>query len=99
MTEREKSVLIRSIKIIKKYLNPTRVILFGSRAKRISTKSADFDIAVDTKKNIKLHRKVMDNLVENAGLYKIDLVYLSDVDKNFRDIIFSTGNIIYEKRN
>lgn len=100
MTEREEEVLNMVIEIIKKYLVPTKIILFGSRAKNKSKTSTDFDIAVDKEmKNLTLHRKIMEEIEKIAGLYKIDLIYLNSVDKDFKEIILKTGKIAYERRN
>ncbi|UCD15197.1 MAG: nucleotidyltransferase domain-containing protein, partial [Candidatus Omnitrophota bacterium] len=98
-TKREDEILEGIIDILKTYLKPSRVILFGSRAKGKGNKSCDFDIAVDCKKpEISIQRKINDAIEKISGLYKIDIVYLQSVEDKFKDIILKTGKEIYERR-
>ena len=95
---REKEILNGIVEILKKYLDPERIILFGSRTKENFYKNADFDIAVDNKKvDIRKTRKIMEAIEEVAGLYSCDLVFLGSVEKDFRNIILNTGKVIYER--
>jgi len=99
VSEREKEILNSIIEILKNHLNPDRIILFGSRAKNIFNQNADFDIAIDYEKvDIRKHRKIMEDIEKAAGLFKIDIVYLKNVDEEFKKIILNTGKIIYESR-
>ena len=96
---REKEVLNGIVEILKKYLDPDRIILFGSRTKENFYKNADFDIAVGNKKiDIRKRREIMEAIEEVAGLYSCDLVFLGSVEKAFRNIILKTGRVIYERR-
>ena len=47
MTPRENQVLQTALAILKKEINPPRVILFGSRAEGRPAPGSDFDLAVD----------------------------------------------------
>ncbi len=98
MTKRETEILNKIKNILNKYLKPNILILFGSRARQEYSGNADFDIALDSQKvDIRLQRKIMEDIEEVAGLYKVDIVYLNSTDKVFRDIILKTGRIIYER--
>jgi predicted nucleotidyltransferase len=53
---------------------------------------------VDNKKvDIRKRRKIMEAIEEVAGLYSYDLVFLGSVEKDFRNIILNTGEVIYER--
>jgi len=43
----EKRIIDEIVKVLLSYLQPKRIILFGSRAKQRAEKYADFDIAVE----------------------------------------------------
>ena len=99
-TERENEILREVVKILKTELKPSRIILFGSRAKGKSRKSSDFDLAVDRKRpSFNLERKIEERIEAMSGLYGVDVVYLNSVDKDFREIVLETGKVVYEKRN
>ncbi|MDP2365177.1 MAG: nucleotidyltransferase domain-containing protein [Ignavibacteria bacterium] len=77
---------------------PTRIILFGSRANNRDLNYSDYDIAIDLDKTtLRQKRKVLEQIDEISGLHKIDLVYLNEVEEAFRKIILKTGKIIYER--
>ncbi len=98
-TERESRILSGIVEIIKKNINPDKIILFGSRAKNKFFRNSDFDIAIDKKNiNIKDYRLIMGQIKKIIGLYKIDLVFLKSVDKTFKKFVLKTGKIIYERR-
>ena len=40
--------------------------------------------------------RVKEKLNELAGLHSIDIVFIKEVDKGFRDIILQTGKVVYE---
>jgi hypothetical protein len=42
-------------------------------------------------------RKILESVNECAGLYRIDHVYLPEVDPHFRAMILQTGRVIYEE--
>lgn len=96
---REQEILESVTKILIKRLNPKKIILFGSRAKGNNYKNADFDFAVDKKRvSANEQREIMEEIEEVAGLYKVDVVYLSSVDREFKNIVLKTGKVIYERR-
>ena len=86
------------INILVDELDPDRLILFGSRGKGKSFPNSDYDIAVDAKK-IKFREKriLNDKLEDILGLNKLDLVFLNEVEKKFKEIILKTGKVIYER--
>ena len=99
MSVREQGILNSIITVIRRELNPAKIILFGSRAKGNFSKNADFDIAVDRERiDITRHREIMEQIDEIRGLYKVDIVYLKSVDEDFMDIILKTGKTIYARR-
>jgi len=86
------------IKAIKKYLFPERIILFGSRAKNMNRIASDFDIAVECEEvDITTERKIKEEIDRFIGLHSVDLVFINRLDKEFQNIIFKTGKVIYEK--
>lgn len=96
---REKEIIEGVIKILQKYLNVSRVIFFGSRAKAINETCADFDFAVDcARPDISVQRKINEEIENVSGLYKVDVVYLNSADKEFQKIVLKTGRVVYEKR-
>ncbi|MDI6735200.1 MAG: nucleotidyltransferase domain-containing protein [bacterium] len=98
MNNRENEILRETIDVLKEGLNPSRIILFGSRAKGNNDKNADFDFAVDCKRpKISVQRKISEEIEKISGLYKVDIVYMLSVDEEFRKIILKTGEVIYER--
>lgn len=98
MNDREMEILKNIIQVISTNLKPERIYLFGSRAEGNYSKGSDFDIAVDSEKPTKeVRRKINEELEENSGLYSIDVLYLSNIEDAFKEIILSTGKVIYEK--
>ncbi len=100
MSDREAEILKGAIRALKSYLNPSKIILFGSRAKRINRDHSDFDFAVDCKKpQISVQREINKDIEKISGLYKVDVVYMLSIEEEFKNIILKTGKIIYERRN
>ena len=100
MNPREKEILDQAVEVLKNRLHPSKIFLFGSRAKHQSQKGSDFDLAVDSPKpELRIQRQIREAIEEFSGLYKVDVVYLDHVDQEFREIILKTGKVIYEKRN
>lgn len=98
LLQRESEILTGIIDILKQYLNPYKIILFGSRASRSYSRNADFDIAVDKERvDLRLQRKIKERIDKVSGLYKVDIVFFNSVDQKFKDIIIKTGRIIYER--
>lgn len=100
LTKRELEVLDKVLLILRKKLKPKRIILFGSRVKDNPPKHTDFDLALDCRTPSLLEKAKLDEQIDEvSGLYKVDLVFLDEVDKEFREIILTTGKVVYEKRN
>ncbi len=98
MTIRETRVLETAIRILQKELNPSRIFLFGSRARGRQTPGSDFDLAVDSPKPPSEHAmEIKEAVNESVGLYKVDIVYLPSVDPDLRLWILNTGKVVYEK--
>ena len=98
MNQRENEILKRIIEVLKKHLNPDRVILFGSRTKPEFSRNSDFDLAVDKERvDIRLQRKIKEDIEEVSGLYKVDIIFLNSVDQAFKEIVLKTGKMVYEK--
>ena len=80
-------------------MSPSRILLFGSRAKGTYFKGSDFDIAVDGRRpDAGLEMKISEAMEAMSGFYKVDVVYLEDVDKEFKEIILETGKVLYDKK-
>lgn len=97
-SEREKQILQSVVYLLKEDLHPEKIILFGSRAKGNNRKHSDFDFAVETNKpDGRIKRNLFERIEKISGLYKVDIVFLNDVDSTFRDIILSNGKVLYAK--
>ncbi|MFT5206304.1 MAG: putative nucleotidyltransferase [Candidatus Omnitrophota bacterium] len=91
---RHNQIINAVIDLLIKEINPNRIILFGSRAKGNAHEGSDFDFAISGTEPKGFNKDSMDAL---RGLYQIDLVYLDDIDSDFRQIILNTGKIIYDR--
>lgn len=99
ISPREDEVLRTALKILKNRLDPGRIILFGSRAEGRQSPSSDFDLAVDVARPaLGRSSQIRDEVNDAIGLYKADIVYLPDVDPEFRGLILSTGKVVYERQ-
>ncbi len=98
MTEREQEILNHTIAILKEHIDPQTVYLFGSRSKDTHRTGSDFDIAVTgTKPHFDIQKNLEDDLENVIGLYQMDIIYLDDVEEDFRKLVLSQGKVIYEK--
>ncbi len=96
---REQVIINEVVKILVKYISPDVIYLFGSRAKRETIGNPDFDFAVDAKRpEVRTERLILDEIEDIAGLYSVDVVYLQSVDKKFREIVYETGKVVYDRR-
>ena len=94
----EKLVIDEIVKVLVSYLKPERIILFGSRAKGRGSEYADFDIAVEgVDMDIRTERTVKEILDEKMRICTVDLINLDRVDREFRDIVYKTGKVLYER--
>ena len=99
MTPRKSQVLATTLTILRKELNPEKVILFGSRAEGRHAPGSDFDLAVDVSRpDCGRAAEIEEAVNESIGLYKADIVYLPDVDADFRNLVLKTGRIVYERK-
>ena len=79
-------------------LQPKKIILFGSRGKGKAFFNSDYDIAIDSVEvSLRQKRMLKEKIDEIIGLHKIDLVFLKEVDMEFKKIIQNSGKIIYER--
>lgn len=100
MSPRENEVFTKVLNVLKDELEPSRIILFGSRAKGTDYYGSDFDFAVDIKKPENLSEMNLEEKIDAvSGLYEVDVVYLPEVESRFRDIVLKTGKVVYERRN
>jgi predicted nucleotidyltransferase len=89
--------LIKIIETLVNEINPRKLVLFGSRGKGNTSFNSDYDIAVDSEIiSISEKRKLKEKIDEIIGLYNIDIIFLKEVDPDFKNIILKTGRIIYE---
>ncbi|MBI2091468.1 MAG: helix-turn-helix domain-containing protein [Deltaproteobacteria bacterium] len=99
LSHREKEILSATLKLLTAMFSPVKIYLFGSRAKSGGVSNADFDIAVDSPlPSAGLRLKIKEEIESISGLYSVDIVYLSNVDDGFKEIITKTGVVVYEKR-
>lgn len=99
-SKREELIMAEALGIIKRYINPGKIILFGSRVKGNNSQGSDFDFAVDSvKPQLKIRRKIFEEIDKKCGLYNIDVVYLKSVDEDFKNLILKQGKVVYERRN
>ena len=94
----EEHLIAKTKEVLIKRLQPSKIFLFGSRAKKTHSKNSDFDFAVDCKKpDLRLQRQVQEQIEEFSGLFSVDIVYFSSIDEHFKKIIYKSGTIIYER--
>ncbi len=94
----EKAVIDEVVRIVRDWLEPDRIFLFGSRAKGLSDKYSDFDIAIEgANMDIRTERKIKELLDDKLRAYIVEIINLDRVDPDFKEIILKTGRIIYER--
>ena len=98
MNPRENEVLQTTLAILKRELNQRRIILFGSRAEGRHVTASDFDLAVDAARpGGGRASEIREAVNDSIGLYKVDIVYLPDIDPDFRNLVLNTGKVVYER--
>lgn len=98
MGSRQEKIIEETILILKRFLNPSKIIIFGSRAKEKDKKCSDFDFALSCPKPcLSVERKINEAIEKVSGLYKVDIVYLDSIDDEFKKIILKTGKVVYER--
>lgn len=94
---KDTEILNKVIKIISRHIPQARIILFGSRAKGTNKPVSDFDIAVDTERiPVKTKFALLGEIEQLNTLKMVDVVFLNEVDPDFKEIILKTGKIIYD---
>ena len=98
------SIPYNDIEIINKILSDNieygKVYAFGSRYKCTNRKFSDLDLAID------LNRKMSINEIENLKydfeesdlIYRVDIIDYNNISEEFRRIIDSGSEIIYNSR-
>jgi len=95
-TEEEMLTVIKNILL--EWLEPERILLFGSRATGNHTQHSDFDIAVEgAKATFRELRKTKEQLDHDLGIYSCDLIELEKTSEDFRALIKQQGTPIYER--
>ena len=74
-----------------------RVILFGSRARGDHRYNSDIDLAVDLDLSFREKRQLKEVIDELSGLYSVDLVFLGEVEEDFKRRILEEGRVLYEE--
>jgi len=87
-----------ALQLIANELNPKKIILFGSRARKDHRPNSDFDFCVvealnDAHKRSEVRLSIED---EAISLYKIDLLFYEELNKEYIDNIKREGVLIYE---
>lgn len=83
-----------------KTVRPTKIWLFGSRARGDALEKSDFDLAFEfPKRNEKNWVRFCLEIEDNPPtLHRYDLVDLCRVDKKLKAAVLKEGIILYEKR-
>jgi Nucleotidyltransferase domain. len=70
-----------------------------SRAKGENKPYSDIDLAVELKQNVdfRLKRKIKELIEDISGIYSVDIIYLNECSENFKNIVYETGKVLYEK--
>lgn len=96
--QKERELIDSIINIIKGFLHPRKIILFGSRAVGKGKRYADFDIAVEgVEMGIRKERLLKDALDERLGVFTVDLINIDKVDLEFKKLVLDKGKVIYEQ--
>ena len=91
-------VLTDIVTLIRDFLHPRRIIIFGSRVSGRGREYSDFDIAVEgAEMNIRNERLLKDALDDKLGIITVDLINLDKVDSKFKQLVLQTGRVIYEQ--
>ena len=83
------------IGVIIRYMEPSRIIIFGSRARGDYKKTSDIDIAIDCKDDVGFPSEILDEDIPT--LLKFNVVQFRKVNKELRKEIIKEGIVIYEK--
>ncbi len=79
-------------------VKPTRIWLYGSRARGDARENSDFDLAFEITDNSQWSEFVTDVNDNPPSLHKYDLVNLDLSDQSLKEAINKEGLVIYECR-
>ena len=82
------------INVIVRQVHPSRILLYGSRARGHQTLTSDVDIAVDCGEDDFLIQSIDEEI---RTLLKIDIVNFRKVNKQLQHEILLDGIVLYEK--
>ena len=88
-------LLDQIIAVLRKYLDPNRIIIYGSRVRGDHRDRSDIDIAVDHPRIKRIFREEIEE--EILTLLRIDIVNLDEVGEALRREINEEGVVIYGK--
>jgi predicted nucleotidyltransferase len=71
-----------------------KIILFGSRARGDYKKNSDIDIAISGNFNYREKRELKELVDFLAGIYSVDLIFLDNVEEDFKRQILKEGKIL-----
>ncbi len=89
-----------TVEVIKKFLPDAVVIVYGSRAKGNFRPNSDLDVAILTDGEVPapLMAQIREKLEELPTLVSFDLVDLSSVSEDFKNVVLKEGRIVYDGR-
>ena len=89
------------IVMAQKFINPHRIILFGSRARLDHTKKSDVDLAFDIPENMnsRWSRFIAEAEENLKTLLKLDLLQIKSAHHKIIESIEKEGIIIYDSQN
>lgn len=97
-SEKTRHLINEITDVIRTYLNPNKIFLFGSRAIGRGKQYSDFDIAVEgAEMDIRKERLIKEALDQKLGIFSVDLIDLDHVDADFRELVLKTGKVLYEQ--
>lgn len=77
-------------------LNPTRVLLYGSRARGTNRAGSDWDLAFDGGFDPAVWNRYWNDMIEDGPTFlPYDLVSFADADEGFRANIERDGKLLY----
>jgi predicted nucleotidyltransferase len=98
MERGEEEVIGAIVSTITTYLQPKRILLFGSRARGKGKRYSDFDVALEgVAMTHRRERELKDALDVRLGIFSVDLINLDKVDPEFKALIKEGGRVIYEQ--
>jgi predicted nucleotidyltransferase len=90
-----KELLGQIVDAIVRHVNPTKIIIYGSRARGDYRATSDLDIAVECEDGKEVIRNVINDEVRT--LLKLDVVDIGGVNEKFCREIHEQGIVIPEK--